>query len=402
MKCRCCGSLETEKVLDLGSQPWGNDFIPMTEGRMADRYPLELFFCNACTMVQIGHTVPKEKMFLDHDYLSGTTKSLARHFDEVCDKILSRMPVEGGEYVLDIGGNDGTFLKGFVRRSVDVLNVDSGRLQARLSQEGGVPCMNTFFNAETASTIRADRGPAKVIHGSGIFFHLEELHSVFSGIQHLLDRDGMLVAEFIYLPGMVQSCAFDQIYHEHLLYYTIQSFQKVLGQHGLTIFDAEIVPIHGGSCIAYIGHEGVREPTEALRTLVQAEIDGGFHLSETYRGFARRAEGLRDALVEMVHDARAKGLRVQALGAPVKGSTIVNYCGFTEQDIESAVEINEFKCGKWLPGTRIPVHHQDRVAPPDVYLMLSWNFRDEILSRLSDYRAAGGKVIVPIPRLEMI
>jgi len=402
MKCRCCEGSNLELALDLGDQPWGNDFISIQENREATRYPLHLYFCHDCGMVQLNYTVPKETMFVDHKYLSGTTRSLARHFDEVCSAILKRVTFAPDDYVLDIGGNDGTFLTSFTRRGIGVLNVDSGRLQAKLSEGNGVPCLNTFFNEDAAKQILASRGHARVIHGSGIFFHLEELHSAFAGIHDVLHPDGMVVAEFIYLPGMVESCAFDQIYHEHLLYYTIQSFQAVLAQHGLEIFDAELVPIHGGSCIAYISHKGRQAPTPALQALVQAERDGGFDRIGVYRDFARRTAELRDTLVAMVRQARAEGKRIQALGAPVKGSTIVNYCGFTEQDLECAVEINEFKCGTWVPGTRIPVHHQDRVAPPDLYLMLSWNFRDEILGRLADYRAAGGKVLVPIPKPEVV
>lgn len=402
MKCRCCSSQNLQSALDLGMQPWGNDFIPTSETKESARYPLHVFFCSDCGMVQLDYTVAKEEMFVDHRYLSGTTKSLARHFDEVCCKILARIEFDSNDYILDVGGNDGTFLQSFAQRGLGVLNVDSGRLQAKLSQDAGIPCLNTFFNAESAAAVRAERGPAKVIHGSGVFFHLEELHSAFRGVKSLLHPQGMVVAEFIYLPGMVQSCAFDQIYHEHLLYYTIQSFAKVLAQHDLEIFDAELAPIHGGSCIAYIAHRGAKAVTPALEALVRAEIEGGFDHIEVYQEFARRTEALREKLVAMVADARAKGMRIQALGAPVKGSTIVNYCGFTEREIECAVEINEFKCGTWLPGTRIPVHHQDRVAPPDLYLMLSWNFRDEILARLADYRRAGGKVLVPVPVPEII
>jgi len=402
VSCRCCGSERTELVLDLRRQPWGNDFIPQTENRRAEAYPLELYFCLDCGMVQIGYTVPKEKMFVDHRYVSGTTKSLTRHFEGVRDRVLARVEFRPDDYVLDVGGNDGTFLSTFLSKGVKVLNVDSGTLQAELSEKAGVPCVNEFFNETTALEIRERFGPARVIHGSGIFFHLEELHSAFSGIKKLLADDGEVTAEFIYLPGMVRSCAFDQIYHEHLVYYTVQSFDGLLRRHGLEITDAEIVPIHGGSCIAHIHHVGTRPKTEALRRIVEDEVSGGFDTIEVYRDFARRAEALRDTVRAMIEDAHAKGMRIQALGAPVKGSTIMNFCGFDETRFECAVEINDLKCGTWFPGTRIPVLHQDAVAPPDLYFMLSWNFKDEILAKLSDFRAKGGKILVPVPVPEII
>lgn len=348
-------------------------------------------------MVQIGYTVPKERMFRDHRYLSGTTKSLSRHFSEVCEKIEARQRFAPDDYALDIGGNDGTFLTSLRDHGIGVLNVDSGTFQAEISNRNGIPCINAFFDAAVARDIRQHRGAARVVHGSGIFFHLEDLHSVFDGIRHVLADDGLLVAEFIYLPSMVRACAFDQIYHEHLLYYTAHSFSNVLEQHGLEIYDAELVPIHGGSCIAYIGHKGRQPRTERLVRMLAAEEEDGYNDAAVYREFAARAAVLRDRLAALVRDARRAGKSIQALGAPVKGTTIIHYCGFSEQDLDCAVEINEFKCDTWYPGTRIPVLHQDAVKPPDLYLMLSWNFRDEILERLSDYRERGGKVLVPIP-----
>lgn len=351
-------------------------------------------------MIQLGYTVPKEVMFLDHQYVSSTTRSLRNHFSLIRDKIMSRAVFKQGEYALDIGGNDGTFLSLFKDKGVGVLNVDSGHLQARLSEAAGVPCVNKFFNETTAREIRDAKGPARIVHGSGIFFHLEELHSAFRGIKQLLAPDGLLVAEFIYLPEMVRNTAFDQIYHEHLLYYTLHSFNNVLGRHGLAIHDAELVPIHGGSCIAYIKHAQSAAPTPALSTLLDAERM--YNDIAPYQQFAENTMHLRDKLVAMVADIRGRGLTIQALGAPVKGSTILNYCKFTERDIDCAVEINEHKCNTYYPGTMIPVYHQKSVGPPDVYLLLAWNFKDEILPKLGDFRKSGGKILVPIPEPELL
>lgn len=389
-------------VLDLGRQPWGNHFVPMDQPIEVPTYPLRLFFCNGCSMVQIDYTVPKEVMFIDHSYLSGTTRSLRHHFSNACDAILKRIDLAADDYVLDIGGNDGTFLAFFRDNNINVLNVESSIKQARISQENTIPCINKFFNESVANEILAEKGPARIIHGSGVFFHLEELHSAFSGVKTLLHPDGLVVAEFLYLPDMVRSCAFDQIYHEHLLYYTIQSFQRLLSYHGLTIFDAELAPIHGGTCIAYITRAGKATKTQAVHKLIRKEIAGGFDRIDVYHNFARRALATRDTLVTMVRQLRAQAKTIQALGAPVKGATILNCCGLTHEDIECAVEINRLKCNTYYPGTKIPVYHQDDVKPPDVYLLLAWNFKHEILPKLSDFRKRGGKVLVPIPEPTLI
>jgi len=402
MACRCCGNDAVVPVLDLGSQPWGNDFIMIEDGRASRRYPLVLEFCAACTMAQIGHTVPKEVMFVNHNYISGTTRQLRSHFEGVARDILGRVRFGPHDYVLDIGGNDGTFLVPIKERGIRVVNVESATLQSELSRRKGIDTVNRFFNLEAAQALRQERGPAKVIHGSGILFHLEELHSAFDGIKALLAPDGFLVAEFIYLPTMIAQCAFDQVYHEHLVYYTVRSFNELLGRHGLRIADAAISPIHGGSCIAWIGHAGTAHETPAVADLRRREDAGGFGRIEVYRAFSGRVAALRTALVERVRALRAQGLRIQALGAPVKGSTIINYCGFTPDDIECAVEVNEFKVGTYYPGTRSPVRHQHAVAPPDVYLLLAWNFKDEILGKLDGFRANGGRILVPIPEPALI
>lgn len=394
--CRSCGSASLEQVLDLGEQPWGNDFIKIEKDVVAERYPLRLFFCNECKMVQIDYTVAKEKMFVEHSYMSGTTKTLRRHFEGVGELITNKFELRGGR-VLDIGGNDGTFLEYFVKNGHNVLNVESGRNQAKASRQKAVETENCFFNFESALDIKKKFGSMRVIHGSGVLFHLEELHSVFRGIETLLDTDGVLVAEFIYLPGMIEKCAYDQIYHEHLLYYSLNSFAGLLAQFNLEIFDAELVSIHGGSCIAYISRVGCYEKSTKLNDLLIAENNAGINDFPTYAGFAKNCITQKERLRRMVSTIAKSGRKIQALGAPVKGSTIINFCGLDEKQIDCAVEINPHKFGTHVPGTKIPVLDESKVDKPDVYLLLAWNFKEEILPRFANFRASGGQFLVPIP-----
>jgi hypothetical protein len=402
MICRGCESSRTELILDLGMQPWGNDFIPIAENRRARRYPLRWCYCHACSMLQIDHTIAKEVMFVSHDYLSGTTRSLKLHFAGVAEMIAERATIGPRDYVLDVGGNDGTFLKWFKDRELNVINVDSGTKQAERSNSNGIPCLNRFFDDALALELRQTRGSAKVIHGSGIFFHLEELHSVFDGIRHLLDDDGVLVAEFIYLPEMVKKCAFDQIYHEHLLYYTLSTFSDLLNGHGLEIFDVGFSNIHGGTCIAFAGHPGRRSPSAKVAEVQAEERRAGYLDVACYRDFSVRAVRLKGAMQGTVERLRSEGQTIQTLGAPVKGTTIVNFCGLDERHLQCATEINELKFDTYLPGTLIPVVDQAKAPRPDVYLLLSWNFQDEILSNLQCFRAAGGRILVPIPFPELV
>ena len=398
MKCRCCGSEKLDLVLDLGDQPWGNNFISIKSEEKAKNYPLKLFFCCNCKMLQLDYAIPKEEMFVKHTYLSGTTSSLRKHFLEVTNYALTQINLEKNNYILDIGGNDGTFLEHFKEMGQSVLNVDSGLLQAEKCKEKGIPCLNNFFNKELADQILSDYGYASVIHGSGIFFHLEELHSVFSGIRKLLDpNNGLLIAEFIYLPDMIENVAYDQIYHEHLLYYSLSTFQNLLDIYDLEIVDAIRKPIHGGSCIAFVRHKGKFEKSKKLNELLKYEEEKRFNSIDIYLDFAKKVKQNREILKNILSDIRSQGKTIIALGAPVKGSTLINYCNLTTNEIDCGVEINPHKCGTYYPGTSIPVFHQDDVAPPDYFLLLSWNFKAEILSKIKPILDNGTKVIVPIP-----
>ena len=398
MKCRCCGSEKLDLVLDLGDQPWGNNFISIKSEEKAKNYPLKLFFCCNCKMLQLDYAIPKEEMFVKHTYLSGTTSSLRKHFLEVTNYALTQINLEKNNYILDIGGNDGTFLEHFKEMGQSVLNVDSGLLQAEKCKEKGIPCLNNFFNKELADQILSDYGYASVIHGSGIFFHLEELHSVFSGIRKLLDpNNGLLIAEFIYLPDMIENVAYDQIYHEHLLYYSLSTFQNLLDIYDLEIVDAIRKPIHGGSCIAFVRHKGKFEKSKKLNELLKYEEEKRFNSIDIYLDFAKKVKHNREILKNILSDIRSQGKTIIALGAPVKGSTLINYCNLTTNEIDCGVEINPHKCGTYYPGTSIPVFHQDDVAPPDYFLLLSWNFKAEILSKIKPILNNGTKVIVPIP-----
>jgi len=400
--CRCCSSTNVKLVLDLGNQPWGNDYIDIERKQKAQRYPLRFCVCKSCMMAQIDSTIPKEIMFVDHTYVSGTTEALRKHFVKVGQSILKRKKLNDTDYILDIGGNDGTFLESFKENGFNVLNIDSGILQSKISNSKNITCINKFFNNKTAEEIVKAKGPAAVIHGSGIFFHLEELHSVFKGVKLLLASNGILVAEFIYLPDMLENCAYDQIYHEHLVYYSLSNLQRFLDQFDLEIFDAELKQIHGGSCVAYIAHKGHNPISDQLKQLKQKELKDGIDKIDTYFEFANKVELNKEKLRDNIRSIKQKGMSIQALGAPVKGSTIINYCKFTSKDIDCGVEINPHKFNTYFPGTDIPVYNQDSTSKPDIYLLLAWNFKDEILSKLVNFRKNGGKVLLPIPEPEII
>lgn len=379
MICRVCDAADLEPVIDLGQQPWCNHFLKPEEAGKEPFYPLRVVFCRECRAAQLDYTVAKEVMFGDHTYLSGITKSLSEHFRNVAREVdadfFHGVP---GRSVLDIGSNDGTQLTHFKELGYDVLGVESSKTTARIAQERGISTLNRFFNLDTARDIGRK---FHLINAAGVFFHLEELHSVSDGIRECLRDDGVFVVQFLYMKCIVENCAFDQIYHEHLLYYTMHSLGRLLARHGLEVFDARLAPIHGGSIIAYATHRGRRTPSQRLEKLIAGEREARSNDIETYREFARRIERMKAENLDYLARAKKAGKRIFGFGAPVKGNTMLNYFGVGTNYLDCLVEKNELRRGLVSPGMHIPiVIEREVVTPPDIYYVLAWNFRDEILA----------------------
>jgi SAM-dependent methyltransferase len=378
MICRICDSTNLELAVDLGEQPWCNDFLTADQVGKEPFYPLRLVFCHDCSTSQLDYTVPKEIMFGNHTYLSGITKSLSEHFRGVATEVQERFGRDGRtRSVLDIGSNDGTQLKHFQALGYDVLGVESSKQTAAMAVAAGVPTVNAFFNQELVASLgrRFD-----VVNASGVFFHLEELHSVTEGIRDALAHDGVFVVQFLYMKRIIENLAFDQIYHEHLLYYTFRTIEVLLNRHGLAMFDAYVSPIHGGSVIGFVSHAGSRPPSERLETLRREEDEADSNSFATYRDFARRIDLMKRENVDYLARAKADGKRIFGFGAPVKGNTMLNFFGVGTQFLDCLVEKNVLRRGLFSPGMHIPIAIEDELTEvPDVYYVLAWNFKREIL-----------------------
>jgi SAM-dependent methyltransferase len=280
--------------------------------------------------------------------------------------------------VLDIGSNDGTQLKQYKELGFQVKGVESCSKIAKLANDAGVPTVAEFFNEETARTLHQK---FDVINASGVFFHLEELHSATKGIKLALKSDGVFVIQFLYMKSIVENLAFDQIYHEHLLYYTLKTVEQLLTRHGLTSFDGYLSPIHGGSMILYVTHqEASREKSERLKALIAEEERARSNDLSTYQKFAERVAAMKRETLAFLDGAKKEGKRIFGFGAPVKGNTFLNYCGIGKEHLDCLVEKNELRRGLHSPGMHIPIVIEKEVTDhPDIYFCLAWNFKDEIL-----------------------
>jgi len=400
MSCRGCESDKIILILDLGEQPWCNDFLTAEQIGTEPTYPLRLCYCEQCELLQLDHTVSKETMFSDHQYLSGMTQTLVEHFYNVAKECTTQIGITDGDVVVDIGGNDGTQLLQYQKLGINsVFNVESAKRISQLSTDAGIPTINEYFNEETALS-HFGTDSVKLFNASGVFFHLEELHSVIRGIKNSLNDDGALVVQFMYAGSMVENNNFDTIYHEHLCYYTVNSLSNLLKPYDLEIFDAELTEIHSGSVVAKICHSHSKLNKKTDRCLELLEEDKKYTIDRV-KEFALKVESERHKLRSLLSELKNQGKTIYAFGAPAKGNTLLNYFNIDRSLVDKSVEINPMKVGHYLPQSHIPIVQETKDDLPDYYLLLSHNFAEEIIEKNKDIIEKGVKFIIPFPEVEI-
>lgn len=399
-KCRVCDSDKLELAIDLGFQPWGNNFLKKEEVGKEPFYPLRVIFCMDCRTPQLDYTVPKEVMFAEHTYLSGITKSLSDHFKSVAEEVDERFLKDASKKsVLDIGSNDGTQLKHFKALGYDVLGVESAEVPAKIAIEAGIPTEHAFFNLKVAKGFGRK---FDVINAAGVFFHLEELHSVADGIKEVLADEGIFVVQFLYMKRVIENLAFDQIYHEHLLYYNLKNVETLLNMHGLSLFDAYLSPIHGGSMIAYATHKGRKTPSPALAAFIKEEEDKHSNELGTYLDFAKKIKKMKTENLAYLIEKKKVGKKIYGMGAPVKGNTLMNYFGINAHYLDYLVEKNELRRGLYSPGSHIEIVIEKELKElPDIYYVLAWNFKKEILANNQNLIEKGVEFYFPVDPKEI-
>lgn len=395
MNCRVCGADDLTPVIDLGMQPWCNDFLTKDQVGSEPFYPLNVVYCHKCSTSQLDYTVKKEVMFGDHTYLSGVTQSLSNHFKDIASYVDTNF---GSTFerrnIMDIGSNDGTQLKHYKQLGWDVLGVEPSVTTAKIANDAGLETLNRFFDKECMDDINEK---FSVINAAGVFFHLEELHSVTEGIKSGLSENGVFVVQFLYMKQIMANCAFDQIYHEHLLYYNLRTLEALLSQYDLAPFDAFLSPIHGGQMICFVGHKGGRQQTGRLTALLQAEDDEGANEIDAYYRFSKEIASMKENNLEYLTKARQEGKRIFGMGAPAKGNTLLNYFGIGAETIECLLERNVLRRGLYAPGSAIPIRIENETAErADIYYVLAWNFKNEILANNQHLVDAGSEFYFPV------
>jgi hypothetical protein len=401
-QCRSCGDSRLSMVLSLGTTPLANSLPLISAGDAPEaRYPLELVFCESCTLLQITETVPPEILFRDYRYFSSFSDTMLRHAKDIADRMSTDLSLGKNSLAAEIASNDGYLLKNYVARGVPVLGIEPALNIAKVAEENGVRTVADFFGRELAQKLAAEGKRADVLHANNVMAHVPDINGVVAGVAAFLAPHGVFVTESPYAKQMLDHTEFDTIYHEHLFYYSLTAQSALFERHGLHITDVEELPIHGGSIRTFVKHKGSGAPSARVKELLAREEAWGVRKLEAYMPFRDRVASLKKNLTELLAKLKSEGKTIAAYGAAAKGSTLINTFGIGRETLDFVAERSTHKHGRTMPGLKIPIVPAEALLErrPDYTLLLTWNFAEEILNQQKAYRDAGGKFIVPIPEV---
>lgn len=405
-ECRVCKTKLAQRFLELGPTPLANSFLKREQlDKPEPFYPLDVYFCGECGLVQLGHVVSPEIMFKDYIYVSGTSTTIPVHFASLAKEAVEKLKLDENSLVIDIGGNDGTLLRNFKAMNIRVLNVEPAANIARIAESFGIETVNEFWDKTTALKISEEKGRAKLIIGTNVFAHVDDWNGFLEGVATALDDSGVFIIEAPYLADLLEKTEFDTIYHEHLSYISIRPMATLFKKCGMELFDVKKLSIHGGSIRLYAKKAGSgRQISSSVNELLSSEKKLKLNSLSTYLEFAAKVESLKQKLVRMLKDLKSGGKRIAGYGAPAKGNTLLNHFGIGTDLLDYIVDRNQLKQGLYTPGTHIPIFPAERLQEdmPDYVLVLAWNFADEIMLQQSAFKEKGGKFIIPLPQPEVV
>ncbi len=406
-KCRFCGTELKHTFVDLGMSPLCESYLSENElNRMEPFYPLHLFVCDNCFLVQIQEYVNPENIFSEYAYFSSYSKSWLEHAKNYCEKMIRKFNFGADSFVVELASNDGYLLQYFVEKNIPVLGIEPAANVAKVAQSKNVNTLVEFFTEDLAKKVANDYGKADLIIGNNVLAQVPDLNDFIKGVKILLAPHGVATFEFPHLVQLVKQRQFDTIYHEHFSYFSFFTIDKILNNHRLKIFDVEELPTHGGSLRIYACHadDSSKPISENVSLLKNKETEEGITSLEYYSGFQEDIFRLKREILEFFINAKNENKKICGYGAPGKGNTLLNFCGIRTDFLEFTVDKNPYKQGRFLPGTHISVYPPEKISEhkPDYIFILPWNLKDEIINQLRYAREWGAKFVIPIPRIEIL
>ena len=387
--------------------PPSNSYVEILDDSLAESfYPLHTYVCDRCYLVQLSEFETPEQIFSDYAYFSSYSDSWLSHAKAYTNAITHRFNLNSSSQVIEIASNDGYLLQYFKEKGIPVLGIEPAANVAEVAEKKGVPTLVSFFGEDTARFLVNSGKKADLLIGNNVLAHVPDLNDFIKGMKIVLNSDGLITLEFPHLLQLMNHNQFDTIYHEHFSYFSLLTIDQIFAFHGLTIFDVEELPTHGGSLRIYARHNQEIEPrcSGSVQSLKDEEFQKGLCDINTYTEFTKKVEHTKRQLLSFLIQIKEQGKTIAGYGAPAKGNTLLNYCGIRTDFLDYTVDRSPYKQGKLLPGTHIPVHHPDKIlqTQPDYLLILPWNIKDEIIESMTQIRDWGGQFVIPIPKVQIV
>ena len=405
--CRFSGVELKNTFADLGRQPLSNSYLkPDTLAAAEPFYPLHAWVSEDNFLVQLEEFETADEIFSDYAYFSSFSDGWLKHAEAYTTRMIERFSLTANSFVMEVASNDGYLLQYFTRRGIPVLGIEPAANVANVAIEKGVPSETVFMGEATARELIEKYPKADLLAGNNVLAHVPDLNDFIIGLRTVLAPDGVLTMEFPHLLNLIEQTQFDTIYHEHFSYFSLYTVQRIFAHHGITLFDVDQLPTHGGSLRIYGRHtESTAHPvTENVQRLIAIEIAAGLTQMTTYTNFNEKVKALKRNALSFLIDAKEQGKSIAAYGAPAKGNTMLNYCGIGTDIIDYTVDRSPHKQGLFLPGTQIPIFGPDHIAvtKPDYLLILPWNIKDEVMEQMASIRSWGGKFLVAVPEMQVL
>lgn len=406
-RCRFCDEKLESTLVDLGMSPLCESYLETSQlNNMEPFYPLHVYVCHSCLLVQLEEYVDPEHIFTEYAYFSSFSEAWLKHAEHYVAMMINRFALGADSRVVELASNDGYLLQYFVQAGIPVLGIEPAKNIAKVAIDKGVDTLTEFFGKRLAASLAVEGKKADLVLGNNVLAQVPDINDFVGGMKLLLKETGVVTMEFPHLVCLMQENQFDTIYHEHFSYFSLITAEKIFAAHGLTIFDVEKLSTHGGSLRIFARHDNnsAYPVSSSVMDLKAEEESFGLVDFSAYSTFAEQVRETKRKILEFLIDEKRKGKIIVGYGAPGKGNTLLNYCGIRTDFIDYTVDRNPYKQGKFLPGTHIPIYSPDKIKEtrPDYLFILPWNFKDEIMQQMSYIREWGGRFVVPIPEVRVL